>query len=64
MITDARIEQLRTQARFMANGGQASAVAWADVAEALRELLDKRSSEFICTQCGLRKDGEKPLVEF
>lgn len=43
MINDARLEQLRTQALFMAEHGLASKKeAYADMAEALRELVQLR----------------------
>lgn len=65
MITDARLEQLRTQALFMSTHGLPSRrEAWDGVAEALRELIQRRRGEFICPQCQIRQDSLKQAVEF
>lgn len=66
VITDARLEQLRTQALIQtcADLGTSAMQATIDVAEALRELIQRRHGEFICPQCQIRQDGPKRVVEF
>jgi hypothetical protein len=44
-LSDEDLEFLRTQARFMATGGQHSGPSWGKVADALKELQERREQD-------------------
>lgn len=44
-VSDNELSQLREQAEFMALGGQNSATSWAKVAEAMKELEERRARD-------------------
>ena len=45
IVSDEELEFLRTQARFMATGGQQSGPSWEKVACALAELQQRREQD-------------------
>lgn len=45
MIADDTLEELRLQAAIMSTGGQKSAESWAQVADALKELQERREKD-------------------
>lgn len=61
--TDGDLIQLQSQAEFMAMGFGTR--EWKLMAEAVKELRQRRAGEFICPQCQLRVDSKQPAsVEF
>jgi hypothetical protein len=57
------VAELRTMARELSKivvGPLEENTAW----RGADEIMRLRRGEFICSKCGLRKDGEKPNVEF
>lgn len=63
-VTDSRLSDLIEFAMQDAVGVPVNNEYPTDILLCLRELQANRRGEFICSRCHLRKDGEKPSVEF